>query len=242
MHKDNNKYYDLLSTQGYFVAKNILDEDTTKRLSELFDEQYLNDIPQHNFSKSGALCGLDLNDKIIRNLLSWQPTINLIKSMGFSDIKLHSFYLTVKHPGAKALSWHNDTYYKSNSHEPHELFVIYYLDETNKDNGCLRVRPRSFDDSKNTKREPKDIPIKVGDVFIGDRRIEHSTRPNITKQFRRAVTISYALNYFCLPASIKELVVKNRCVKDLALLRKKDIESQLKELQIMLLYTNNGKS
>ena len=58
----------------------------------------------------------------------------------------------------------------------------------------------------------EDVPVKAGDLFIGDRRILHATHPNVSNTWRTGLTIAYAPNFDKLSEPIQALIVKNQCL------------------------------
>jgi len=216
------EFKDQLEDNGFCVADNVLDKDTLRKLQAKYDRKALMRISSEGESESGIFSRLDYTDILIAKLLCWPKTVSILKSMGFSDPKLHSFYLSTKQPNAEGLSWHTDLFYDFEDSFPAELFLIYYLDSTNPENGCLRVIPGSHkwnhtkrhdfpEDNKHNQGEV-DVPIKAGSLFIGDRRLLHSTHPNRTDSWRSCITISYAPCFDKLPEPIQALIAKNPCL------------------------------
>src|SRR6266545_1450145 len=108
-----------------------------------FGDTELSHTPKGNFGDSGALITADYHDPVIVQLLTWPKTLETLAALGFTDPRLHSFYVTTKPPKAGPLAWHSDLFYPYEQPEPAELFLIYYLQDTAPENGCLRVVPGS---------------------------------------------------------------------------------------------------
>lgn len=179
-----------------------------------------------NFSRAGAFINLDLGDPLTVELLTWQVALDLLQQAGWPNPKLHSFYVSTKQPHSEGLVWHSDVFYDYQGMEPPEVFLLYYLDDTNPTNGCLRVVPGShlrsnitqeaLHTEKRADSRPRegeiDIPIRAGDLFIGDRRLLHATHPNDSEAWRTCITVSYAPDFARLPETVKELVLNNPCL------------------------------
>jgi ectoine hydroxylase-related dioxygenase (phytanoyl-CoA dioxygenase family) len=145
-----------------------------------------------------------------------------LAQLGYLNPKLHSYYVSTKPPGAEALPWHSDLFYGWDSVEPAELFLMYYLQDTNVNNGCLRVVPGShlwsrakrFNQSAGCIALPDElaVPVCAGDLFVGDRRLLHATYANRSNVWRTCFTIAYAPRFDSLPESVQALIVQNKCL------------------------------
>jgi ectoine hydroxylase-related dioxygenase (phytanoyl-CoA dioxygenase family) len=119
--------------------------------------------------------------------------------------------------------------------KPQQYFLMYYLVDTNRNNGCLRLIPgshlkrhdlhdldrRAHDGdevgrAKNMnhpafqKAEGEvDVPVRAGDVVIGDARLLHSAHANQSDQWRTVLTIWYWANYAGLPEAAQALVASH---------------------------------
>lgn len=211
-----------LSKNGYCVIPSVLDNAMLEQLKKRFSDASLSQTAQENFGDSGAFVVADYHGPTMVSLLTWPKTLAMLRVMGFNDPKLHNFYVSTKPPQAAALPWHSDLFYRYDESRPAELFLIYYLQDTSPQNGCLRVVPgshrwphdkRHSQPSNADKRQDEvDVQVKAGDLFIGDRRILHATHANTGKTWRTCLTIAYAPLYDELADSIKALIVQNRCL------------------------------
>lgn len=211
-----------LAEEGYLVVPKILDKHILQTLLQKFSDSSMSQAPKDNFGDSGAFLVADYRDPIVAKLLTWPKTLEALFKLGFSDPRLHNFYVSTKAPQAAALAWHSDLFYEYEEQTPAELFLIYYLQDTSPSNGCLRVVPRShlwsrenrLKQSNNSVRRSGevDVPLKAGDLFIGDRRILHATHANTSNTWRTCLTIALAPVYSELPEPIKALIVNNQCL------------------------------
>jgi ectoine hydroxylase-related dioxygenase (phytanoyl-CoA dioxygenase family) len=211
-----------LANDGYCVVPNVLDDTMLQSLRERFSDNALSQTNRENFGDSGAFVVADYHDPVMVDLLTWPTTLQILKDLGFAQPKLHNFYVSTKPPQAEPLAWHSDLFYEYERPEPAELFLIYYLQDTTVENGCLRVVPGSHKwthrkrhaqpDDALPRGDELDVPIKAGSLFIGDRRIMHATHANSSNAWRTCLTIAYAPLFTKLPESVQALIVKNRCL------------------------------
>lgn len=207
---------------GYLILKDLIDTEHLKRIKRHLDPINSQRKDPKNFGNSGGFIQLDPSNNDIRDLLVYGKTLEALNFLGGNDIKLHSFYASIKQPNSTELPWHSDIFYPYDRKSTPEVFVIYYLEDTNQHNGCLRVIPGSHLWSKEDREKCEGTGIrdgelslqtKVGDVFIGDRRLLHATHPNDTKDPRSCITISYALNFNKLNKATRGLIISNQCLK-----------------------------
>lgn len=138
----------LLRRDGYAVIPDILDPTLLARLRQRYADAALAGMPPEVRGESGLFQVLDVADELTVELLAWHRTLSIFRALGHARPKLHSFYVSAKHPGAAPLLWHKDIPYDWSSDGPPELLVIYPLRDTETANGCLReimVGPRSLD-------------------------------------------------------------------------------------------------
>jgi len=133
-----------------------------------------------------------------------------------------------KPPHGPPLYWHQD-FKEWNSPSaatpwPHQVFFSYYLTDTSRENGCLRVIPGShhrrhpLHDLLPNAHEPEvqglrdatgpifgdaegavDVPMSAGDLVIGDARLLHAAWGNNTDQRRTCILVWYACFDFPIP-------------------------------------------
>lgn len=211
-----------LKTDGYCVVPNILDSQMLQALRDRMNDRELSKTPDENFSNAGAFVVARYNDPLIVQLLTWPKTLATLRELGFGSPKLHNFYVSTKPPDAEPLTWHSDLFYEYEKDEPAELFLIYYLQDTSPNNGCLRVVPGSHKwshqkrhqqpENPDIRSDEVDVPVKAGDLFIGDRRILHATHANDSEAWRTCFTIAFAPAFDNLPEPVQALIVQNQCL------------------------------
>ena len=110
---------------------------------------------------------------------------------------------------------------------------MYYLVDTTIGNGCLRVLPRSHrrhhalhdvidnphSSRLSTASEPndpafsdqpgeRDVPVRAGDLVIGDARLLHAAHANESDAWRPVVTLWFQPDFTRLPEPIQAQMVK----------------------------------
>jgi hypothetical protein len=157
----------------------------------------------------------------LAELFAWPPTLDALKRLGFDDIKFSRAYLISKPAHTPQLFWHQD--FTVWSGEPRayaetspQLFGMFYLVDTNRENGCLRVIPgshrmrhplheqlgvahtaatRRMDDPESplyaSAAGEIDVPTRAGDLVLGDGRALHAAHANRSDRERSVITIWY---------------------------------------------------
>lgn len=227
----------MFNRDGYLTIKNLASPEHLLRIKKYLDPNNRHEKSPGNFGNSGGFIQLDPSNSDIKELLMLNTTIKALEFLGGHDIKLHSFYASIKQPNSVELPWHSDLFYPYDKEETPEVFVIYYLDDTDQTNGCLRVIPGSHlwprevqekNEGDGDRNNEIPLPINIGDVFIGDRRLLHATYANSTNNPRSCITIAYALNFDKLDQKAKHLIRKNKCLKMIH--ENKEVSESMKDL------------
>ena len=157
-------------------------------------------------------------DEVVDFLIEHPASI--MSALGMGDLKSGGvFQIISKPPHAPALYWHQDWARWddpiSMSPWPQQVFLNWYLTDTHVKNGCIRVIPGSHlrrlelhdhlvqaheaggYDIKETNEwmfidHPNaiDLPVKAGQLMIGDARLLHGTHPNRSTE-RRTVLLGW---------------------------------------------------
>jgi hypothetical protein len=222
-----------LIQKGYCVFPRVLNLSLKNRLikatNKLLDN--LTDKDKELSGSQGSIFDMTYQDPAFQDLIFLPKALESLKSLGFTSVKYWSGYVIAREPLTESSYWHQDWIFwgekESRGEYPHQLFLMYYLTSTNKKNGCLRVIPGSHHkrcsahdsgsghDSGVRYEDPKtslaydrhhreiDVPIKSGDLLIGDARILHSTNSNETDQRRTVMTLWFLPRYNELSDIIK---------------------------------------
>jgi hypothetical protein len=211
--------------RGYAILPSVLSRDECagwRRLAEgglMSDEQLAG---ERRVTEEAARFGTMIHShqlEFLAPLIGHQEALARLREMGFEDIRLWKANLISKPPGGRRLPWHQDGMMwndeRSYSWRTQMMFLMYYLSDTTRENGCLRVIPGSHrrrhplhdagiahdaafyagtgaDDPRLADAaEEIDVPMRSGDLLIGDARMLHATHANRTGSWRSVVTIWY---------------------------------------------------
>ena len=172
-------------------------------------------------------------------LIAHPGALGALAQLGFDDPKVWSGFVISKPPHSPPLYWHQDgvlwEHPISYTDLPQQYFLMYYLVDTSPQNGCLRLIPgshlrrhslhdmdRRAHDSDEVGRAKDlshpafqkaegevDVPVRAGDVVIGDARLLHSAHANQSDQWRTVLTIWYWAIYAELPEAVQAVVAEH---------------------------------
>ncbi len=153
----------------------------------------------------------------LADLIGNPAALDELRRMGFTDIKFWKAVIISKPPGGPRLYWHQDCMLwqdpRSYSEVPGMIFLMYYLEDTSRHNGCLRLLPGSHRrrhdlhdlgvaherdiNSMENAADPRfldhegevDVPVRAGDLVVGDARMFHAAHSNESDQRRTVITI-----------------------------------------------------
>ncbi|MCC6579802.1 MAG: phytanoyl-CoA dioxygenase family protein [Phycisphaeraceae bacterium] len=207
--------------QGYCHFPGILTPDMLTQLRRATDA-LLDAVPardRERFRYQGSNIAVTLANPVLAKLVSWPASLQALASLGYDAPKYWSGYIISKPPHAPPLYWHQDWAFWddpiSAEPDPAQLFLMYYLVDTNRDNGCLRVIPEShrrrlpFHDQLpsahtnatyeanpdsivfSTHPDEVDVPVRAGDLLVGDARVLHAAHANASEERRTLLTLWY---------------------------------------------------
>jgi len=162
------------------------------------------------------------------DLVTNPATLAVIAAMGWATPTHTDGYVISKPPGGVRLFWHYDWFCwddpVSYDQSPPQIFAMYYLQDTTRANGSLRVipgshrthnalhdlldEPHSAELTKagdlshpgfSTRQDEIDVPIRAGDLLLGDARLLHAAHANNSDERRTLVTIWYQPDFDALP-------------------------------------------
>jgi hypothetical protein len=222
-----------LRKQGCCVVPSLLPCDLISELTRVTEALLAQQTPEEieRFRYQGSNIKIDYQDPVFARLIAYPPTLQALRELGADDLKFFSAHLLSKAPGAPALYWHQDWWAwdepSSGSEQAPQLFVMVYLTDTTRENGCLRVLPgthrrriplhallppahtdltyEATSDTPLFMHHPDevDVPVRAGDVVIGDARLLHAAHPNRSAQRRTCLTLWYTPSFHSLTESIQ---------------------------------------
>jgi hypothetical protein len=159
-------------------------------------------------------------DRLAERIIDLPDQLTVCRQIGLENLVSDDVVIILSKPGhGPPLYWHQD-FMKWQSPEaatpwPTRIFLSYYLTDTCRENGCLRVIPGShrirhrlhdilpdahspeiqaIDDFSHPAfadyPDAVDVPMKAGDLVILDARIMHAAWPNDTDQ-RRTLLLAW---------------------------------------------------
>jgi ectoine hydroxylase-related dioxygenase (phytanoyl-CoA dioxygenase family) len=229
-----------LQSAGYCVFEQVLDRSMVEELARVTDGLLAAEDETHaqRFRYQGSNISLAYQHPVFPRLFAWPRALQALASLGFEEPKWWSAFLLSKPPHAPPLYWHQDWWAWQDPCSAWEtaaqLFLMYYLTDTCRENGCLRVVPGTHRrrialhdqlpdahtdltyeanlDSPLFCRHPDEVevPVRAGDLVIGDARLLHAAHANQTDQRRTCLTLWYFPAYATLPEPIQAVVARGR--------------------------------
>ena len=227
-----------LIREGYCIFENVLEPEMVAKLNAMSEWTIAQEDPAHfdRYRAHGCIIPYwRYPHSAFAELIACPRAMAVLAELGFDCPKVWSGFVISKPPHAPPLFWHQDgvlwDHPISYTDQPQQYFMMYYLVDTNRRNGCLRVvpgshlkrhalhdlRPRGDDGVSSASNLDHaafqhaegevDVPVKAGDVVIGDSRMMHTAHANQSNQRRTALTIWYWLSYDELPEDVKRLIV-----------------------------------
>lgn len=229
---DQERYQQLLR-DGFCQFPNVLDSSMLERVRKasqtLLDRQAEED--KQRFRSQGSMFDV-FSDATFGELVVYQKALDCLHALGYEEIGFTDGYIISKPAGGPRLFWHYDWFAWKEPRclepEPMQLFLMYYLSDTSCENGCLRVIPGTHcrhHAMHDALREPHsqsvsdpdssdaaefsdvadeiDVPVRAGDLLIGDARLLHAAHKNISNERRTLITLWYQVNMSSWPEAIQ---------------------------------------
>lgn len=218
---------------GYAVVPGILDRSGLDLIERAVAARLAAASPQHLAAHrtTGSMIHV-AEDPAFAELIAWPATLAILRALDFGEVAWSAGYVISKPAGGPRLFWHQDWLYwdhpASLDATPHQMFAMYYLVDTTRSNGCLRVIPGSHrrhlpaHDLLARAHSPEalsgadadhpmfrdmpgeiDVPVRAGDLLLGDSRLLHAAHANQSGLPRALVTLWYHPAYDRMPAPIQ---------------------------------------
>jgi hypothetical protein len=231
--------HETLLRDGFCTVPDVLDPAMLERLTVCTDRWLAaRDAKGNSFPRStgSMLSVFDNPDPVFPELISWPKALQALADLGYPNPTFSDGYVISKPAHGPRLFWHYDWFSwedeTSYGPEPQQLFLMYYLTDTSRANGCLRAIPGShvrhnalhdllaephskeLHEAKNMDRaefsdrpDEIDVPAKAGDLLIGDSRLLHAAHDNQTDGRRTLITLWYQPEFERLPGRIQAQMV-----------------------------------
>lgn len=229
-----------LDQRGFTRFPAVLDPAEVQRLREVTDRMLAAaDLSQHKAQGSMLWTSAD---PAFADLIAHPRALAAFASLGFNDPSFTDGYVISKAAHGQRLFWHYDWFAWDDDSDyavpAPQLFCMYYLTDTRRENGCLRVIPGSHLNENPLHRllaEPHstglsqgqggaefsdrpdevDVPVQAGDLLIGDARLLHAAHDNLTEERRTLITLWYQPQLERLPESVQaEMARKSQPVPE----------------------------
>ena len=222
-----------LLDDGFCVVKNVLDAPMIRELSNVTDNllEQVSAADKERYRYQGSNIFIAYQHAVFARLITLPAALQALAGMGYASPKFLSAFLLSKPAMGHPLYWHQDWAAWgdrcSADVSPPQLFLMYYLTDTCRENGCLRVIPgthrrrialhdqlpiahtdASYNaslDSPAFSRHPdeQDVLVSAGDLVIGDARLLHAAHANRTSQRRTCLTLWYAPDFASLSEPVQ---------------------------------------
>ena len=233
-----------LMRDGYCVLHGILDRTMLRRVRERCRHILSSVTEHHRSLQRapGSLIHVAV-DPFFAELIAWPKTHAALAGLRLEDARFSSGYVISKPPHSPPLFWHQDwwgwDHPLSYTDRILQVFVFHYLTDTDIENGCLRVVPGSHrnrhkihdilpkahaeDLSRATNLEHPAflsvedevaVPVRAGDIVVGDARLLHGAYANRSDQERTCVTLWFHPRFDEQPEEIQARVASITDRKD----------------------------
>jgi phytanoyl-CoA dioxygenase PhyH len=181
---------------------------------------------------NNTLVPLRWNDGVVAQMLGNVDGLRrLSETVGATDLRWISGYVSTKEPHSPPLWWHQDWWcwdhpvsYRA---APSQVALLCYLVDTSVDSGALRVLPGSHTRSTplhaalpeahasdsaalapnhvamSDHPEQATLSVQAGDVVVTDYRLLHGTHANTTDHRRDCVLLSFTPEWANLPGEVR---------------------------------------
>ncbi len=222
-----------LDRDGFCLLEGIIAEGMVEQLREVTDRVIARQEAAH-FARQRAQGSLIrvTEDPFMARLIAYPPILEALAGLGFPDPKWGSGFIISKPAGSPPLFWHQDARFWDDpiSYTPRTIqcFLMIYLVDTTRHNGCLRLIPGSHlkrhrlhdalpdaheealsraDDIRHLAFQRAegevDVPVRAGDVVMGSARLLHAAHGNRSDQRRTNITLWYYPDFANLPEGIR---------------------------------------
>ena len=222
-----------LLDDGFAVIPGVLTDDALSALRDACARRIAAAGAEHLRANAttGSMLGVE-QDPAFADLIAWPQTLAILRGLGWGSVAWSAGYVINKPARAPRLFWHQDwlwwTHPVSAQAVPHQLFAMYYVTDTTRANGCLRVLPGSHrrrsaahdllavahGEEALAGRDLShpmfgdldgeiDVPVRAGDLLLGDARLLHAAHRNTTDRDRPLVTLWYHPAYDLLPPELQ---------------------------------------
>ena len=222
-----------LIRDGYCVFEQVLSPQMLARVQAASEGLLAAQSAEHfeEQKSTGSLISV-YGDPFFAELVAHSPALDALSSLGYPNPRWSSGFVISKPGNSPPLFWHQDWWGwndpVSYTDLPLQLFLMYYLVDTRIENGCLRVIagshrkrhhmhdavPTAHTDELRRATDPdhpayqpmpedQAVPVRAGDLVIGDSRLLHGAFANQTGERRTVITLWYHPNFDMSPPRVQ---------------------------------------
>ena len=177
---------------------------------------------------TGSMIPVVAPDPVFAELIAWPGTLAALRELGYPHPSFSDGWIISKPPKGPRLFWHYDWFSwedpRSYEPEPMQLFAMFYLVDTRVENGALRIIPgshvrhnplhdllaephsRELTEAHDTasaefatRPDEVSLPVRAGDLVLGDARLLHAAHANESDERRTLITLWYQPDLASLP-------------------------------------------
>ena len=224
-----------LVEDGYCVIPGLVSESLLDKTRACVDKALAEvDAERREQTKApGSLIDSNFYPELA-DLIGNPAALESLHALGLRDIKFWKAVIISKPPGGPRLYWHQDCIMwqdeRAYSDNAPMIFLMVYLEDTTRENGCLRLLPRTHRrrhilhdmgeaHTKDINRmdnpdDPRfqdypdevDVPVQAGDLVVGDARMFHASHANNSDSERRLITIWFHPFFSQLDESVQSWI------------------------------------
>lgn len=241
MHRTDSARRRELLHRGFVRFPGVLAPELLSRIQESARRHVAAVSAEHRAERrsQGCIIGITV-DPLFAELACYKPALAALGSLGYQAPCFSNGYIISKPPRGPRLYWHQDWYAwedaRSYELDPPQVALMYYLTETTRENGCLRVIPGSHRQRNPlhdqigdphriaTVRETEDldhpafsdrpdeadVPATPGDLLVVDARMLHAAHTNQSDQERPMLTLWYQPDMASLPERMQAQMYDKR--------------------------------
>ncbi len=214
--------------RGFVIIPEVLDDALRTRLIETTDRVVDDQQAEHGARNrtTGSMVPIS-SDPLYPELITLPSALRALAALGWDRPRFSDGWVISKPGGGPRLFWHYDWFTWQDDvslrPEPCQISLMYYLNSTRRENGCLRVIPGSHNTHNplhdvlsrdrgelsagadpdapefGDRPDEVDVPIKAGDLLVTDARLLHAGHANNTDERRRLITLWYQPELESLP-------------------------------------------
>ncbi len=233
-----------LERDGFALFDEVFDRDEIGAIDAV-SQNVLNGQDDQHFEaqrSTGSMVSV-VEHEVFVDVITSVKIRRIFADLGFDDPRFSSGYLIAKRGQSPPLFWHQDWYCWSDQNsytdQIQQVFVMVYLVDTERANGCLRVVPGSHrrrteihdllpeahSDELRRMSDPHhlayadyasaiDVPSRVGDVIVGDARLIHGAYGNTSGRPRPLLTLWYHPDFTRLPEPVQAAIAEHKLPTD----------------------------